>query len=175
MINREDFYSLHRSISDDSEFFKKIVDGIVTHYSRELDEFVELVRHYLQMIKENTMDTYNDDDLQMQIIKLPTIMYFAGNGLEDIGSESDIAAYKRKELYYKVIEDAIGTIPEKKAKAEIASEAESMAEAVYDRAYKKLKMKLEHAMKLLESMKKVTDWRIARLNKGKGGEVNETV
>ena len=50
-----------------------------------------------------------------------------------------------------------------------------MAEAVYDRAYKKLKLKLEHAMKLLESMKKVTDWRIARLNKGKGGEVNETV
>ena len=94
MINREDFYSLHRSISDDSEFFKKIVDGIVTHYSRELDEFVELVRHYLQLIKENTMDTYNDDDLQMQIIKLPTIMYFAGNGLEDIGSESDIAPTK---------------------------------------------------------------------------------
>lgn len=170
MIDQETFYGLKGEVTKDSEFIKQIVDGITLHYSRELDDFVALVRSYLQLIKENTMETYNDEDLQMQIIKLPTILYFTGNGLEDIGSESDIATYKRKELYHKTIEAVAGTIPEKKAKAELATETEEMMESVYDRAYKKLKLKIEHATKLLESMKKVADWRIARLNKGKGGD-----
>ena len=39
---------------------------------------------------------------------------------------------------------------------------------VYDRAYKKLKSKIDHSIKLLESMKKVADLRIAKASKGKG-------
>ena len=170
MFDKEAFTNLKDEVSKDSDFFKQIVDGIVYHYSKDLDEFVDLVRTYLQMIKENTMQTYDDEDLQMQIIKLPTILYFSGNGLEDIGAESDIAAYRRKELYHKVINDSVGTIPEKKAQAEMATETEGMMEAAYDRAYKKLKLKIDHAIKLLESMKKVSDYRIAKINKGKGGD-----
>lgn len=170
MFDKEAFTKLKNDTAQDSEFFKQIVNGIVVHYSRELDEFVELVRTYLQMIKENTMQTYDDESLQMQIIKLPTILYFTGNGLEDIGAESDLAAYKRKDLYHRVINECSGTIPEKKAQAEMATETEGMMEAVYDRAYKKLKLKIDHAIKLLESMKKVADYRIAKINKGRGGD-----
>jgi hypothetical protein len=158
-------------IESDSEFVKSIVDAIVKRYSLELDDFVELVRTNLQLIKQAQMAEYDDESLQMQIIKLPTLLYFAGNGLEDIGAESEIAAYKRKELYNATIESldtSQYTIPDKKARAERATESEDMMEKIYDRAYKKLKGKIDHAIKLLESLKKVADMRIAKLNKGRG-------
>jgi len=165
-------------IEEDSEFVKAVVDQIVTKYSKELDDFVVLVREMLSLIKQATMKEYDDESLQMQIIKLPTILYFAGNGLEDIGAESEIAAYKRKELYNQVIsslDTSQYTIPDKKAAAERATETEDMMEKIYDRAYKKLKSKIDHAIKLLESLKKVADMRIAKINKGKGWDQGGTV
>lgn len=163
------------SIEQDSEFAKAIVDQIIKRYSAELDEFVEMVRNMLQLVKQAQMQEYDDESLQMQIIKLPMLLYLAGNGLEDIGAESEIAAYKKKEIYNEVIEKLSTqqyTIPDKKAIAEKASETEDMMEKIYDRAYKKLKLKIDHAIKLLESMKKVIDLRIAKINKGKGGDAN---
>lgn len=174
-MNYENLKGMKDSISADSEFVKTAIDQIVDKYSKELDEFVLLVRELLQLIKQASMQEYDDQSLELQIIKLPTILYFAGNGLEDIGAESEIAAYKRKELYNQIVEDLHDvssdkryTILDKKAAAEKATESEEIIERIYDRAYKKLKGKIEHAIKLLESLKKVADLRIAKMNKGKG-------
>jgi len=156
------------SIATDSQWVVAVVDGIVKKHSAELDEFIDLVRKNLQLVKEATLQEYDDESLQMQIIKLPTLLYLAGNGLEDIGSESEIAEYRRKELYNTVIESLDTgqyTIPDKKARAQKATENEEMMEKIYDRAYKKLKLKIDHATKLLESLKKVADMRIAKSNK----------
>lgn len=166
-----DLKNRKEKIDIDSEFVKVVVDSIVKKHSAELDEFVDLVRKNLQLIKEAVMQEYDDISLQMQIIKLPTLLYYAGNGLEDIGAESEIAAYKRKELYNEIIskmDTSQYTIPDKKAAAERGTETEDMMEKIYDRAYKKLKGKIDHAIKLLESLKKVADMRIAKMNKGKG-------
>lgn len=166
------------NIELDSEFVKAIVAQIVHKHSKELDEFVILVREMLTLIKQATMQEYDDESLQLQIIKLPTILYFAGNGLEDIGAESEIAQYKRKELYNEIIskmDTSQYTIPDKKAAAERGTENESMMESIYDRAYKKLKSKIDHAIKLLESLKKVADMRIAKANKGKGTDRGGTI
>ena len=167
-----------KDIESDSEFVKAIVNQIVTKHSQELDEFVILVREMLTLIKQATMQEYDDESLQLQIIKLPTILYFAGNGLEDIGSESEIAQYNRKELYNDIIskmDTSQYTIPDKKAAAERGTEKESMMESIYDRAYKKLKSKIDHAIKLLESLKKVADMRIAKSNKGRGTDRGGTI
>lgn len=172
-ISNERIRQHQESVEKDSEFIKVVVDGIVKKYSAELDEFVDVVRRYLQMIKEATMTEYRDEDLELQILKLPTLLYLAGNGLEDIGAESEIAEYKRKELYNEIInslDTSQYTITDKKAKAEKGTETEEIIEKIYDRAYKKLKNKIDAAIKLLESLKKVADMRIAKANKGKGGD-----
>jgi len=158
-------------LNPDGKYVKEIVEQMVRKYSKELDEFVDMVRQMLQLVKEATMMEYDDESLSMQTIKLPTLLYFAGNGLEDIGSDSEVATYKRKELYNEIItnlDTSKYTIPDKKAEAEAATETEAMIEKIYDRAYKKLKLKIEHGVKLLESLKKIIDLRIAKINKGKG-------
>lgn len=163
-----DLLDRKESISMDSHWVVAVVDGIVKKHSQELDEFIDLVRKNLQLVKEATLQEYDDESLQMQIIKLPTLLYLAGNGLEDIGAESEIAEYRKRELYNTVIESLSTekyTIPDKKARAQKATENEEMMERIYDRAYKKLKLKIDHATKLLESLKKVADMRIAKANK----------
>jgi hypothetical protein len=171
LSNNEDFIKSADYVRNESDFINDMVDGIVSRYSSELDEFVVLVQQMLQLVKEAKMQEYDDESLSMQSIKLPTLLYNAGNGLEAIGADSDIAEYRRKELFNEVMQslvDSTYTIPDKKAEAEKKTEYEKMVTTIYDRAYKKLKLKIDHGMKLLESLKKVLDIRIAKLNKGKG-------
>lgn len=178
MSDHEKIRHKQSEIEVDSEFIKSVVDQIVKKHSKELDEFVVMVRDMLQLIKQAQMQEYDDESLQMQIIKLPTLLYFVGNGLEDIGAESEIAEYKRKEVYNEIIQGmdtSVYTITDKKAAAEKGSEVEDMMKSVYDRAYKKLKGKIDHAIKLLESLKKVADFRIAKSHKGKGGDQGGTI
>lgn len=173
ITNEQKFKDAQDYITNEGQSIDNIVNAIVKKYSFELDDFVNIVRENLELVKKNVMDTYDDENLQMQMIKLPTILYFVGNGLESIGSDSEVAEYHRKQLFNEVI-DSLSTekytIPDKKAKAEKQTEYEAMLKEIYDRAYKKLKLKIDHATKLLESMKKVADIRIAKINKGKGGD-----
>lgn len=172
-MNKEKLDVTYAKVSMESEYIKKIIDSIVIKYSKELDEFVAMVRAYLQLIKEANMQEYTDEDLQMQIIKLPTLLYFVGNGLEDIGADSEMAEYMRKELYNEAVNKLSTesyTILDKKSIAGKESETEEVLSKIYDRAYKKLKLKIDHATKLLESMKKVLDIRAAKINRGKGGD-----
>lgn len=162
------------NVENESRDVNRMIDGIVLKYSKDLDEFVDMVREFLEMIKNSTMSEYDDESLMMQIIKLPTLLYFSGDGLEAIGADSDIAEYNRKQLFNEVMQSLVDTdytIPDKKAEAEKKTEYELMVKDIYDRSYKKLKLKIEHATKLLESIKKVADVRVAKLNKGKGRDV----
>lgn len=167
------FNESYSYVKQHSKDITDIVNGLVKRYSKELDEFVEVVQKYLQLVKEGTMEVYDTETLELQAIKLPTLLYFAGDGLEILGAESDVAEYRRKELYNQVISELSTekyTIPDKKAEAEKRTEYEAMVTEIYDRAYKQLKLKIEHATKLLESMKKVMEIRTAKISKGKGGD-----
>lgn len=171
LSNSEEFVNAKNYVQNESDYINAIVDGIVKKYSKDLDEFVDVVMEMLQLVKEAQMEEYDDESLSMQAIKLPTLLYFAGNGLEAIGADSDIAEYRRKELFNEVMQSLIDsnyTIPDKKAEAEKKTEYEKMVTTIYDRSYKKLKLKIDHGMKLLESLKKVLDIRIAKINKGRG-------
>lgn len=169
--DNESFHNAKEYVNNESKDINFIIDAIVSKYSKDLDEFVILVQKMLQLVKEGTMDVYDTENLELQSIKLPTLLYFAGDGLEAIGADSDIAEYRKKELYNEVMQSLVDsnyTIPDKKAEAEKRTEYEAMVKEVYDRAYKKLKLKIDHATKLLESMKKVIEIRIAKISKGKG-------
>lgn len=170
-VQGDTFNTAKEYVERESIYINDIVKSLVKRYSRELDDFVIVVQDALQMVKEGTMQVYDTDMLEMQSLKLPTLLYFAGDGLEILGAESDVAESRRKELYNEIIaslDTKEYTIPDKKAEAEAKTEAELMIKEIYDRSYKQLKLKIEHASRLLESMKKVMEVRIAKINKGKG-------
>jgi hypothetical protein len=157
---------IQKEIEAQSERINIIVDGIVDNYAGELDEFVGIIKSVLERVKTGEFDEYPNHALEMQMIKLPVLMYFAGKGLETLGGESDIAEALRKEIYNKIIIGATGTIQEKGAKAEQGALNERLMEAVYSRAYKKLKIQIEMADKIFSALKKIVSKRIQE------GEIN---
>lgn len=152
------------TVNDQSAVIKTIVDEVVKRHSRELDEFVDNIKLTLERIKNGTISNFSDRSLEINSIKLPVLMYFAGEGLEYLGCESDVAKAKKLEEYNNILMTAQGTIPNRQALAENATFYLGMVDAVYSRAYKQLKAKLEQADKIFSALKKVLSKRMLELD-----------
>jgi len=163
----KDIKEVREYIEKNSETVEKIINEIVSKYSEELDNFIKVVKNVLERVKAGEMDDYPDHALEMQTIKLPILMYYAGTGLEYLGAESDVAKAHRAEEYNKMLMKVTGTIPDKQAKAEQATITEAIMEQVYLRAYKMLKIKFETADKLFSALKKVLSKRIQEIDIGR--------
>lgn len=154
---------IKRYIEQNSELIINMVDEIVGEYVGELDDFIEKVKNILERVRQGQQD-YTNDFLEMQMIKLPVIMYYSINGLEDLGAESDIAKAHKQQKYNEVYVRVTGTIPEREAESNMQVLNEAMMEAVYSRAYKKLKSKVDMADKLLSAIKKAMNKRIKEMD-----------
>ena len=152
------------SVEEQSSIVKTIVDEVVGRHSRELDEFVTNIKLTLERIKAGTARGITDRALELSSIKLPVLLYFAGEGLEHLGCESDVAKAKRLEEYNNILMTAQGTIPNRQALAESATFYYTMVDSVYARAYKQLKSKMEQADKLFSALKKVLSKRMMEMD-----------
>ena len=66
--------------------------------------------------------------------------------------------------YIKAYANAIGTISDKTAYAENEVNYEFVEQSINERAYKRLKIKIENATELLQTIKKIISRRIAEYN-----------
>lgn len=147
--------TIKRKVEFDSRTLNKIVDTIVNKYSKELDDIINNMKGLL----ENS-DNLTDDQLLYYTSLIPTYIYFSGNGLESLGTEKDTASAMKKEVYADAYMKAVGTVKDKSSEAFTIALQETFIEVAYDRAYKKLKLKIEHAILVANSVKKVLDYRI---------------
>ena len=147
--------TIKRKVELDSRTLNKIVDTIVSKYSRELDEVIDKMQELLK-----NSDNLTDDQLLYYTSLIPTYIYFAGNGLESLGVEKDTASANKREIYSDAYMKATGTVKDKSSEAFNIALQETFIEVAYDRAYKKLKLKIEHAVLVANSVKKVLDYRI---------------
>ncbi len=154
-VNETQARNVKRKVELDSRTLNKIVDTIVNKYSRDLDEIIE----NMQEILKDT-DNITDDKLIYYTTLIPTNIYFAGAGLESLGVEKDTAEATKKEIYTEAYMKAEGTIKDKSSEAFNIALQETFIEVAYDRAYKKLKLKIEHAVLVANSVRKVLDYRI---------------
>lgn len=95
------------------------------------------------------------------MLNLPLLLYFTGNATENIGVKEDIAKAIKQELYNDIFQNSEGTIADKTSKAELSTQSEYITHIAYQRAYKKLKNKIEMGNEVLSSVKKVLTHRIA--------------
>jgi hypothetical protein len=100
-----------------------------------------------------------DEELHDVIMDIPLTLYFAGEGIENLGIKSDISTAIRNEIYNKTHISASGTVAIKESLAELASQEEFIVQCAYKGAYKILKAKIDDAKELLNSAKKVISHR----------------
>lgn len=137
-----------------------IVQRLVDDYAKPLDEYIDTC----QKIITNKQEPPTDEELDDMCMTIPCYLYFISEGQEALGLREDVAKAIKMELYNNTYEQATGTIADKTATAELASQHEFIIHSCYQRAYKQLKMKYEIGLELLNSIKKVIGRRQNALN-----------
>lgn len=142
--------TVKNEVEKDGEVLQNIVEQLVARYNRDLDDFMEEVKHIIDNREE-----LDDLTLEKVAIRVPVYMYFSSNGLEALGIQYDHAKAKRLSEYNTYFMDAGGTIKDKEAEAGLKVIPETMMEEALKRAYKLLKTKLEACEHLNMSIRKV--------------------
>jgi hypothetical protein len=147
-----------------------VVDGLVAQASKELDDFVKTIKNYLDEIKVNSQKgkiaEYDERVLEMQIIKLPVLMYFAADQMEDWGLFSDVAKAEWQDAYDKAslkAKEQGGRVADMELAGRHGAQIQDWAQKVKGRVYSKLKTRLKYADEIFNGLRKIMGKRISEL------------
>ena len=161
--------SIMKKVDSISDTIKEISDNLVTKYCKDLDDIMLNIRTTLGQC--NVSDEY----LETSILGLANILYFVGSAQEDLGIKEDTCKAIRQEVYSKAREQATGkTVADKTAQAELIAQTETMTLAIYSRAYKKVKLRMDAGYEMLNSLKKVMNKRISELELSNSRYINHS-
>lgn len=146
-------------VEDNSKQIEKVVEDLISEHCQQIDELITKFKECL-LDKENPVTEWELDDVCM---KLPTYLYFIGEAQEKFGIKEDIAKSVKMELYTQIHQRTKGTIADKQAASDAGTLEEEIVYRAYQRAYKRIKQKLEAAYELLSSIKKVMHRRMVEV------------
>ena len=153
-----------------SETIRKISDKLLRKYCIDLDFEMKKIGNILLYSQ-----TLSDTELEFEILNLANILYYTGSAQEDLGIKEDTCKAIRQEVYSKAREQATGkTVADKTAQAELISQAETMTLAIYSRAYKKVKLRMDAGYEMLNSLKKVMNKRITEMELSNSRYINHS-
>ena len=163
---------LQKRIDANSDIVDSIVNRLVSDYCKPLDEYMEFIRNILN----DAVNPPTDRELDDFVLNIPVLLYFTGEAQEALGIKEDVARAVKQELYNEIYEKSTGTIADKTAAAELATQNEYIAHVAYQRAYKKIKLRMEAANEMLQSVKKVisrrmVEYEVARVDPGRIGGI----
>ena len=161
--------SIMKNVDNISGTIKEISDKLVNQYCSELDEEMSKIGDILVNSQDMT-----DNELDFEILNLANILYFVGAGQEDLGIKEDTCKAIRQEVYSRAREEATGTVADKTAQAELVAQAETMTLAIYSRAYKKVKLRMDAGYEMLNSLKKVMNKRITEMELSNSRYINHS-
>lgn len=161
---------LQKRIDQNSDLVDAIVNRLVRDYCKPLDEYMEFIRNILN----DQANPPTDKELDDFALNIPVLLYFTGEAQEALGVKEDVAKAVKQELYNEIYERADGTIADKTSAAELATQNEYITHIAYQRAYKKVKLRMEAAGETLQSVKKImsrrmTEYEISRVDPGRVG------
>lgn len=151
VIDTEALQKIQDRINENGDIIDDMVDKIVEENCKALDDYMQFIRRIL----EDKQNPPTDLELDDFILNLPVLLYFSGSAQEKLGVKEDMAKAIRQELYNDIYNNVAGTIADKTAQSELATQNEYIAHIIYQRAYKKIKYRMELGLETLQSIKKV--------------------
>lgn len=144
-------------VNINSDKIDEIVNKIVKQYCGPLDELVTQAK----TIMDDLNNPPSDEELDSFAMRLPCQLYFTSDAMESLGLKEDISRAAEKEVFNLARAEVTGTVSDKDAAGQLASQYEAITTSVMSRAYKKVKIRTEIALELLSSIKKVITRRIS--------------
>lgn len=159
-LDKDKVNAVQDQVDENSYYVDKIVDELVHEYCSDLDNYVASIR--ARVADKNNPPT--NQEIESYLMNLPSLLYFAGGAIETLGVREDMAKAIKTEVYSKkFVESEFKTVGDKKAFAELEAQEEFIVQSAYQRAYKKIKLRLDIATELLASLKKVLSSRMQEM------------
>lgn len=159
-----------KGIEKESSPLISLSNRLIEQYCRDLDSSIGALQKMIDTIGETSIEDIPNCELEYFCVKIPAIMYYAGQKIEELGMQMDLATNQKKAALNKALFEVKGTVVEKRAKAESMTEDSLLVEAVYKRAYNTLKTKLDMAEKVYSALKKSLTKRIAEIDLDRQGK-----
>lgn len=164
MANSERLSKLIKEVQEESSPVIKLSTQLIEEFSKELDSAISELNMIMDSIGENSIEDIPDSQIEYYCVKIPNLMYYAGQRVEELGMQADLAANDNKVALNEALLKVSGTVPEKKAQAEKLTEDKALVAAIYRRSYNTLKVKLDMAEKIYSGLKKALSKRIAEVD-----------
>ena len=164
MAQSEILSKLIKEVQEESSTVVKLSNDLIADFSKDLDSAISELDMIMESIGENSIEDIPDSQIEYYCVKIPALMYYAGQRVEELGMQADLASSNKKFAVNDALLKVSGTVPEKKAQAERLTEDKALVEAIYRRAYNTLKVKLEMAEKIYSGLKKALSKRIAEVD-----------
>lgn len=161
----EDKFQVSGKIEERSQPIQEVVENIVNKYCSDLDRIMKTIKNWLS----DESNALNDQELEDLMIRIPLFLYDVCSNQELVGLQSSIADQIHKEAYSEAFRVARGTIADKNSVADLNTRSEQLEKIIFDRAYKGIKLKIEMAVEMLASIKKVQSARMQQYDMSKFG------
>lgn len=161
MAQSEILRKLIKEVQEESTPVVQLSNELIADFSNDLDSAISELNMIMDSIGENSIEDIPDTQIEYYCVKIPALMYYAGQRVEELGMQADLASNDKKNALNDALLKVSGTVPEKKAQAEKLTEDKALVEAIYKRAYNSLKVKLEMAEKIYSGLKKALSKRIS--------------
>jgi hypothetical protein len=152
---------LIKEVQEESSPVIKLSNQLVEEYTNELDSLISELEMIMDSIGGSSIEDIADSQIEYYCVKIPALMYYAGQKVEELGMQADLASSNKRNAQNDAMLQVSGTVPEKKAQVEKLTEDKTLVEAIYRRAYNSLKTKLEMAEKVYSGLKKALTKRIS--------------
>lgn len=156
MLNDSEVQNAIDSVTENVQCVQPYVDNLVNTCCNKLDEYMNYVSELLRSDSSNITDVELDDI----ILTIPTLLYYVGTQQERFGVLQDVSESSKKLMYNDILLNTTGTVAQKSATAEKTVFNEEIVTLIYKRACSTIKSKIQFAMELLQSAKKVSSRRM---------------
>ncbi len=163
-----ELYNIKESVESGSLQVADMVNSIIGTNSQEIDEYIDKVRH--SFLNDSQL---LDGDLDKIILKIPVYIYYLTQVLQEIDIRKGIAAENAQYVENETLINSTGTVAEKQAKAQNATVNNRVVQLAYKNASGKIQAKINAAMEILNSAKRVQQRRLEemKLTKAAGNAV----
>ena len=164
MVQSDKLKKIIAEVKEESSPVITLSNELIADFSKELDSAISELDMIMESIGENSIEDIPDSQIEYYCVKIPALMYYAGQRVEELGMQVDLASNAKKSAQNEAMVKVSGTVQEKKARVEQLTEDKALVEAIYRRAYNSLKVKLEMAEKIYSGLKKSLSKRIAEVD-----------
>ena len=154
----DDLKLIKEKIDSQSIQVREMVNSIVGDSTSQIDMFIERTKHLFLDSSQ-----IQDGDLDKVILSIPVQIYYLTQVLQDLDIKKGMATENSKFVQNNCLINSVGTVAEKQAKSENESLKDRVVQLAYKSASSLIQSKINIAMEILASAKKVQQRRLEEM------------